>query len=124
MNTPALETKLFTMIKSLNGYLKHFPRDEKFALVKDIKNVAYELVILYAKAKKQYQNKTTLQNLDITLETLRLLTRVAFEMRYFNFYNGRDENTDSEALRKYTYLANQFDEIGSIIGSWLKNTKG
>ena len=124
MNTSALETKLFTMIKSLNGYLKHFPRDEKFALVKDIKNVAYELVILYAKAKKQYQNKTTLQNLDITLETLRLLTRVAFEMRYFNFYNGRDENTDSEALRKYTELANQFDEIGSIIGSWLKNTKG
>ena len=124
MNTSALETKLFTMIKSLNGYLKHFPRDEKFALVKDIKNVAYELVILYAKAKKQYQNKTTLQNLDITLETLRLLTRVAFEMRYFNYDNGRDENTDSEALRKYTYLANQFDEIGSIIGSWLKNTKG
>lgn len=124
MNTPALETKLFAMIKALNGYLKHFPRDEKFALVKDIKNIAYELVILYAKAKKQYQNKTTLQNLDITLETLRLLTRVAFEMRYFHFYNGRDENTDSEALRKYTFVAKQFDEIGSIIGSWLKNTKG
>lgn len=124
MSSPVLETKLFAMIKCLNGYLKHFPRDEKFALVKDIKNQAYELVILYAKCKKQYQNKTTLQNLDVTLETLRLLTRVAFEMRYFNFYNGRDENTDSEALRKYTFVAKQFDEIGSIIGSWLNKTRG
>ena len=119
-NNTILDTKIIDLIKHLNGYLKHFPKDEKYALVKEIKSCCYEFLGFEVRCRKMYNNKTAIRDLDIEHEKLRVLLRVAFEMGYFHYKDGHHANTDSEALRKYTFISEQIDALGKIIGNWIK----
>ena len=87
-----LNQKFFEMIKLLKIYLNHFPKDEKFALwfgkYKKRKNTAIEIFDLITESQKRYYKKTSLTNLDIKHEQLRMKIYLANELGYFNFNKG------------------------------------
>lgn len=116
-----LDNKYIEMLKILNIYLNHFPRHEKYALCNLIRNTAYNLYNLITEAQKRYHKKTTLTNMDITHEQLRMQIRLAYELGYFHFKNGRtDENSpDEQAFHRLTVLQTFIDEIGRMIGGWI-----
>jgi hypothetical protein len=117
-----LNHRYLEMIKLLNNYLSHFPRYEKYALSNNIRNTAYEVYDLITECQKRYHKKTTLTQLDITHQKLRMQIYLANELGYFSFKDGRaDDNQNT--LHRYLAISRLIDEIGKLIGAWIKKMK-
>lgn len=112
-------------IKLTNIYLNHFPKHEKYALANRIRNTAYELYDLITEAQKRYHKKTTLTELDITHEKLRMQFMLANELGYFAFTAGKEIKDPRENKEHHRYLAinSIIDELGRMIGGWILKIK-
>lgn len=117
-----LNRKFMEMIKLLNIYLNHFPRHEKYALSNNIKKTAYEIYDLITECQKRYYKKTTLVNLDIAHQKLRMQIYLANELGYFKFKDGK-ENVQVDASKRFIAISSLIDEIGKIIGVWINKLK-
>jgi 23S rRNA-intervening sequence protein len=120
-----LNRKFLEFLKLLNIYLNHFPKHEKHALCERIRNTAYELYDLISEAEKRYFKKTTLTQMDIIHERLRMQIYLAYELEYFKFKDGKtnDQNPEYLSGKRYTTLSFLNDEIGKMIGGWIKKLK-
>lgn len=116
-----LDQKYIEMLKLLNIYLNHFPKHEKYALCSRIRNTAYGLYDLITETQKRYHKKTTLTAMDIMHEQLRMQIRLAYELGYFRFRDGKQERgqADAHALHRLTTIESFVDEIGRMIGGWI-----
>ena len=117
----ALFWKMEEMIKLLNIHLNHFPKHEKYGLCQQIRQTAYELYGMIVECEKKYHNKTSLQKLDILHEQLRMFVNLARTLGYYKYKGGKSEFTPTDELRRYTAISLQIDEIGAMIGGWLKS---
>lgn len=113
-----LNQKFFEMIKLLNIYLNHFPRHEKYALANVIRTTAYALYDLITECQKRYYKKTSLTELDIMHEKLRMQVYLANELGYFNFKDGKESKYDN-APKRFMAISRFIDEIGRMIGGWI-----
>jgi len=104
--------KTYDMILYGNICLRQFPKAEKYALASDIKESMYALLKLIITANKRYYKKTTLQDLDIELDTLRTLIRLSADKEFMFL-----------PLRKYENWSRMLSEIGKMIGGWMKAVK-
>ena len=104
--------KTYDMILYGNICLRQFPKAEKYALASDIKGSMYALLKLIITANKRYYKKTTLQDLDIELDTLRTLIRLSADKEFMFL-----------SLRKYENWSRMLTEIGKMIGGWMKAVK-
>ena len=120
-----LDKKFLEMMKLLDIYLNHFPKHEKYALCNRIRNTAYELYDLIVETQKRYNKKTTMTSMDIAHEKLRMQIRLAFELGYFQFKDGKttEKSPEAQAAHRLTALQLRVDEIGCIIGGWIKKEK-
>ena len=67
-----LDVKFIDFAKQMNLYLNHFPKHEKFGLSQQIRNAAYEVYGFIVESQKRYMKKTSMTNLDIAHEQLRM----------------------------------------------------
>ena len=95
------------------GYiaLRQFPKTEKFTLAAEIKLSMWRLLRLIVICNKRYYKKTTLQDLDAELDLLRSQVRISKELGFLPF-------------KKYEVWSRHLDEIGRMIGGWLRSLKG
>lgn len=121
----ALYRKFIEFAKLMNIYLNHFPRHEKYALANRIRNAAYEVYEHITEAEKRYYKKTTLTNLDIRHEQLRMLLYLAYELGYFRFKDGKTWEKSAEQLEGHRFQAISAlnDELGKMIGGWIAKLK-
>jgi len=121
-----MNRKFIELMKLLNIYLNHFPRHERYALSSRIRNTAYRVYDLMVEAQKRYHKKTTLVNLDIAHEQLRMQLHLANELGYLGFKDGRSPDEDVRLLSAHRYIAisNLVDEFGRMIGGWIQADKG
>ena len=110
-------------MKLLNIYLNHFPKHEKFALALQIRQTAYRVFDLMVECQKRYYKKTSLSELDITHEKLRMQIYLANELGYFSFKNGKHDADSASPVKRYLAISHLVDEIGKMIGSWIKKIK-
>lgn len=122
MSEPALNRKFMEMMKLLNIYINHFPKYEKYALSNQIRKTAYELYDFITEGQKRYYKKTTLTSLDISHEKLRMQIFLAYELGYFGFKDGRKSEKKIEE-RRHSAISRQVDELGKMIGGWIKKIK-
>ncbi|MDD2664383.1 MAG: four helix bundle protein [Dechloromonas sp.] len=117
----SLNRKFVEMAQLMNVYLNHFPRHEKYALSQQIRTAAYDVYSLIVEAQKRYHKKTTLTQLDIRHEQLRMLINLAFELGYFAFKDGTPSEEKPAKLARHRHLAisRLVDELGRMIGGWL-----
>jgi four helix bundle protein len=122
-----LDTKFINFSKQMNLYLNHFPRHEKYGLCQQIRRTAYEVYGYIVESQKRYHKKTSMANLDICHEQLRMFVRLAFELGYFEFTDGSktDEEKDrmKVAVHRYLTISLMVDELGRLIGGWLEADK-
>ena len=120
-----LNRKFMEFAALMNIYLNHFPKHEKYALSNRIRNTAYEMYDLISESQKRYYKKATLTLLDITHEKLRMQIYLANEMGYFRYRDGRrsDKQADENELHRYTAISSMIDELGKMIGAWIKKIK-
>lgn len=120
-----LNRKFMEFAKLMNLYLNHFPKHEKYALSNRIRNTAYEIYDHITESQKRYFKKTTLTNLDIAHEKLRMQIYLAYELGYFKFKDGKqaDKNVAELEGHRFTTINKMNDELGKIIGGWIKKIK-
>lgn len=111
--------------KLLNVYLNHFPKAEKYALANRIRNTAYEVYDYITEGQKRYFKKTTLTNLDVAHEKLRMQIYLAAELGYFRFKDGRtvEKNPGQQERVRHAAISKLVDEMGKMIGGWIKKIK-
>ena len=115
-----LDRRFVEFAKLLNLYLNHFPRHEKYGLALQIRNAAYDVYGYIVESQKRYQKKTSLTNLDVRHEQLRMFVRLAHELGYFAFRDGALTVAPAEkAEHRYLVLSKQIDELGRMIGGWI-----
>lgn len=117
-----LDVKFIDFAKQMNLYLNHFPKHEKYGLCQQIRNSAYEVYGFIVESQKRFQKKTSLNNLDIAHEQLRMFLRLAFELGYFKFKDGApfEKNTEKTATHRYLVISRMVDELGRMIGGWIQ----
>ena len=120
-----LNRKFVEFAKLLNLYLNHFPKHEKYALANQIRRTAYGVYDLISEGQKRYIKKTTLTNLDIAHEQLRMQLFLANELGYFGFSDGKTAAKGREDLEGHRYLTISLmvDELGRMIGGWIQKIK-
>ena len=94
------------------GYaaLQQFPKSEKHTLAADIKQSMFKLLELVIICNKKYYKKNTMQELDVELDVLRSYIRLAMTLKFLPF-------------KKYEIWSGYLNEIGKMIGGWLKSIK-
>ncbi|WP_299009908.1 four helix bundle protein [uncultured Caulobacter sp.] len=116
-----LDNRLLRLIKQLNKYLNHFPRHERYGLSLQIRTAAYDVYGLVVEAQKRHHKKTSLSNLDVRHEQLRMFVRLAHELGYFEFKDGTQIGASPATIadRRYHAIAKMVDEVGCLIGGWI-----
>jgi four helix bundle protein len=88
-----------------------FPKDQRFVLGQQIENQMLEIGKMIVHANKLKQKRGKLYDIDIELEKLRFLIRIAKDLKFLS-------------ISKYGHHCERLDEIGRLLGGWLKTTQG
>lgn len=106
------EFKILQKVQDLIVYsypiLTQFPKAERFSFAQDIRHCLNALLELTIEEEKRYIKKTTVQNMDIENEKLKIFIRVAYELRYIDKH-------------RYAVWESKSVEIGKMIGGLLKS---
>ena len=103
-------TKLENLERYSRTVMLQFPKNEKFLLSAEIRQQLLSIRRNTVRAAKKFHKKTTLQDLDIDIEILRGYIRIAYGLKYINEH------------RLMVWIG-IIDEIGRMVGAWLKNQK-
>jgi hypothetical protein len=103
-----IRQKVEAMIEYGHVAVRQFPKMERHVLGAEIRHTMWALLRLVVVCDKRYHKKTTLQELDAELDLLRCQVRTAKALGYLDF-------------KKYEHWAKLNDEIGRMIGGWIKS---
>jgi four helix bundle protein len=117
-----LNRKFMEFAKLLNVYLNHFPKSEKYGLSQQIRQAAYDVYGMIVEAQKRFHKKTTLANLNVRHEQLRMFINLAQELGYFEFKDGArsDDAPRRLAAHRHVAVSRLVDELGRMIGGWVR----
>jgi len=103
---PALEAA-YQFILWLIPTVDKFPRSQKFVLGDRIESAALDVLDALIAATYTRERSRLLADANLGLERLRFLLRMSGELRYLD-------------LRRYEHAARSIDEIGRLVGGWVK----
>ena len=108
-----IKEKIYEMIMYGNPKLKDFPKTERYVLAGDIRKTMYTMLEMAVRLEKKYYKKTTLQDLDIEVDVLRNLLRLAKDP---NLYPKQKPCLD---FHSWEVWIRKVDEIGRMIGGYM-----
>lgn len=104
--------KNYELYKSLNGMRASVPKQDRYAVWQRVENTSLDLteLLLHATALYKAEKTPVLDRASIKLNLLRVLIRLSH---------------DTKAIdgKKYTLIQQQIDEIGRMLGGWIKSIK-
>jgi hypothetical protein len=103
---PALE-KTYQFLLWLIPTVDKFPRAQKFLLGDRIQATAMDVLEGLVEATYSRQPNAALAGCNLRLEKLRFLVRLAKDLQHLD-------------LRRYEFALRAIDEIGRLVGGWLK----
>lgn len=105
--------KVYEFYKLLHSYIKLFPKAEKYSLGQRIENFTLDTLELTLRAAfaPKANRLIHLEDLDTKVQVLKTLVRLAHEIR------ALDDN-------KYLALQEYLQEIGKMVGGWLRSVRG
>lgn len=112
-----LKEKIADMIAYGKPAVDNFPRRER-QTADEIRATMLNMLRLAIKIEKKYYSKTDLRDLDIELDTLRHFIRFAQDKRYYT-----PNVAPPLSFKKYEVWSKMLNEIGRIIGGYMKHLK-
>lgn len=103
-----IRQRVEAMIEYAYVAMRLFPKSERHVLCAEIRRTVLELLRLVVVCNKRYHKKTTLQELDAELDLLRCQVRLAKNLGFLD-------------MKKYEHWAKLNDEIGRMIGGWVRS---
>lgn len=114
----SLHRKLVLFAVQLEGYLAHFPNCHKYTLTQAIRQAYVDVYNLVTECQKRYYKKTTLIQLDIRHEQLRMLLNLANELGLFGYSAGRKDD-QAPGDHRHLVILRMVDELGRMVGGWV-----
>lgn len=105
-----IRQKTEDMIKYGYTCLRQFPKSEKHTLAAQIRICMIHLLRLIISCNKKFSKRTAMQEIDVELDILRAYVRLSHELGFL-------------PLRKYENWAKMNDEIGRMLGGWIKSLR-
>ena len=103
-------TKAFDLAREMTQRTRKLPRDLKFVLGDRMLTTTYDILDNLIEAKYSHAKKWLLQRANLLLERLRFQVRLCVEERLIS-------------VAQYEYLATLINEVGRMVGGWLKSAK-
>jgi hypothetical protein len=107
---PAVEAH-YQLLNWLMPTVARFPREQRFLLGDRIQATALDVLEALIEATYTRDRRGHLARANLGLEKLRFFFRLAHEQRHL------DE-------RRYEHAARQIDEVGRLVGGWVKASSG
>ena len=108
---PSIVTKAYDVSLWLLLQVTAFPRTYRFVLGDRLQQTALEILEGLVDASHHREKDDLLQEVNLKLERLRFLIRLSKDLKLLS-------------LKKYEYLARDVNELGAMLGGWLKQQKG
>lgn len=86
----------------------NFSREHKFTLGQKIKDTILELLDWIIIANSAEDKRLALKEINLRVEKLRIYVRLCFDLKIIG-------------VKKYEVLSKYIDEIGRMIGGWMKS---
>lgn len=103
--------KIHELYKQFHEYRLLVPKHERFSIYERSENIIIEILELILEASYSYKEKknTLLERASIRLNILRFFIRLMKENKSLD-------------MKKYTLLQGIIDEIGRMLGGWIKSS--
>jgi hypothetical protein len=104
--------RIFEFYKITYQYIQLFPKKDKYALGQKIDNLildTIELIFLAASLSRRKKGEV-LQKASLKIDLLKILTRLSKEVKALD-------------NKKYIQLQQELQEIGKMIGGWIRSIK-
>ena len=88
--------------------IEKLPKNHKFTLGQRIQNILLDLLLFYTQAVYIKNKKELLAKANLSIESLRILTRLLNDLNILSQENKR-------------YILNNLNEIGAMSGGWAKS---
>lgn len=112
MNTKLeIYQKFYDLILYMYPVVKRMPKSERHTLSQHIRNSLIDIAKMIVEANKRKNKLPILYQIDIELEKLRMLIRLAKDLEFIS-------------IRRYGIIADKCNEIGRMLGGWIKASQG
>ena len=105
--------KAYDLYKLFHEYRKLVPKQDRFTIFERCEHLILDLIenILQASGEQKQEKMPTLQRASLKLNMLRVFVRLMKDVKAID-------------SKKYVALEGVVDEIGRMLGGWIKSTKG
>lgn len=104
--------KAYSLYKDFYTIRSSISKQDRYTIYLRVENTILEVIekILLASQQNKLQKLPTLEQTSLKLNLLRVLIRIMKDVKAIN-------------IKKYATLEENIDEIGRMIGGWIKSTK-
>lgn len=108
MENLVIYQKVYDFTLYLFPVVDKFPKHEKFVLCTHIKSCVLDIAREVIRANKSRNKKPILYGIDVRIEELKFLLRLAHDRKYLSH-------------KSYEHSSKLITEIGRLLGGWLKS---
>jgi hypothetical protein len=102
--------KSYELYKTFHEYRKVVPKQDRFSIYQRSEEIILDIIEAFFKAGSKTSGKqVVLDEASAKLNTLRMLIRLMKDTKAFD-------------TKKYTTLQGMIDEIGRMLGGWIRST--
>ena len=99
--------KVYDLILWLYPTVNKFPKSQRFVLGQQIENTVLEILKGTIQANQESDKLPYLKQISVDLDKLRILIRLSKDLKFIS-------------IRQYQFAAEKINEIGRILGGWMK----
>ena len=99
--------KVYDLILWLYPTVNKFPKSQRFVLGQQIENTLLEILKGIIQANQESNRLPYFKQISVDLDKLRILIRLSKDLKFIS-------------LRQYQFVADKINEIGKILGGWMK----
>ena len=104
---PKIVLAAYDLALELIPAVRSFPRSQQFMLGQRIQETVLDVLTGLVAANTARRKEEPLVAVDADVEKLRLLGRLAFDLKFIG-------------VKRYGMLAERIDELGRMLGGWMK----
>ena len=99
--------KVYDLILWLYPTVNKFPKSQRFVLGQQIENTVLEILKGIIQANQESNRLPYFKQISVDLDKLRILIRLSKDLKFIS-------------IRQYQFGAEKINEIGKILGGWMK----
>ena len=101
--------KTYELIRWLYPAVRKFPKAQRFVLGQQIENTALDILRGIIRANAEREKLPYLKRISVDLDTLRILLRLSKDLELIS-------------VRQYGFSAEKVNEVGKLLGGWMRST--